>query len=65
MIYYNENAHNLANNQVSSNTSYDIFTGTFKSGKRHGYGEYKFSNGDIYIGSWFNDKKSGQGILKI
>jgi hypothetical protein len=29
---------------------------------RHGIGEYRYSNGDIYKGSWANEDKSGIGL---
>jgi hypothetical protein len=32
--------------------------------KRHGHGTFNFNNGDIYDGSWVEDKIEGQGIYK-
>ena len=30
---------------------------------RHGYGIYRYSNGDIYDGSWSNGNQQGAGLL--
>ncbi len=27
-----------------------VYRGSFKQGKPHGFGEYKYPNGDVYIG---------------
>ena len=31
------------------------------SGKRHGRGEYHYSDGSKYVGNWDNDKINGEG----
>lgn len=41
-----------------------LFIGEFKNGKRHGKGNYYFSNGDQWEGEWFHDRQHGKGILK-
>ncbi len=38
------------------------YEGNIKSGKRHGNGKIKYSNGDIYEGNWIDDKKEGKGV---
>ena len=35
----------------------DVYEGEFVDGKRHGKGEIKYVNGDIYDGTSTNDKK--------
>jgi len=31
-------------------------------GKRHGHGEYKYTDGSKYIGNWENDLIKGEGM---
>jgi hypothetical protein len=59
-----------ANNCINGNCEdgygtmvYDngTYTGYFKNGKRHGYGEYTFDNGLKYIGNWESDNQDGIG----
>jgi hypothetical protein len=33
-----------------------------RNGKKEGYGEYFYSNGNKYEGQWMEDKKHGHGI---
>ncbi|EDO35308.1 predicted protein [Nematostella vectensis] len=42
-------------------TKIDNYTGSYKDGKRHGYGVYYFANGDIYDGQWRKGRKEGYG----
>lgn len=42
----------------------NIYEGDFLNGNFHGYGQLTYSNGDVYIGSFFKNKKEGKGILK-
>ncbi|CAN5358735.1 hypothetical protein BH11PSE11_BH11PSE11_20180 [soil metagenome] len=37
------------------------YTGEFKDGKKHGRGEYKFPNGDIFDGDFSSDVPNGKG----
>jgi hypothetical protein len=39
------------------------YTGDFKDGYRSGQGTMVFSDGNKYIGAWFNDKQHGIGIF--
>jgi len=41
----------------------DVFEGEFKNGLRNGMGEYRYKDGWSYIGTWTNDKKSGEGVI--
>jgi len=34
------------------------------NGEMHGYGEFRYANGDIYEGQWKHDKKCGYGVMK-
>ena len=45
---------NFRNDQLINN-------GNFKNGKREGYGEEKYNEGDEYKGAFFNDEKCGKG----
>ena len=38
------------------------YIGFYKKGKREGLGIFYYSNGEIYIGDWLDDKKHGFGI---
>ena len=40
----------------------DTYVGEFKDDKRHGNGQYTWSNGDVYIGNWDKGKMSGFGL---
>ena len=35
----------------------DKFTGYFKNGKMHGQGSYFYTNGNVYVGNYFNGYK--------
>merc|ERR1711920_746063 len=39
----------------------ESFIGEFKAGKKHGYGVYKFKNGDMYEGDWAYGKFQDRG----
>ena len=39
------------------------YKGEFKKGKREGYGECYYKNGEYYQGEWINDKRHGKGRL--
>ena len=39
------------------------YKGEFKNGKREGYGECNYKNGEFYQGGWINDKRQGKGRL--
>lgn len=41
----------------------DKYEGDFQDGERYGKGEYTFSDGRKYIGSWENDLFDGQGTF--
>eukprot|EP01035_Chromulina_nebulosa_P039141 gene39141-52896_t len=34
------------------------------NGEMHGYGTFKYANGDVYEGYWAHDKKFGYGVMK-
>jgi hypothetical protein len=38
--------------------------GVWKDGLRTGYGVIKYNNGDIFMGTWENDKKHGPGVFQ-
>ena len=40
----------------------DVYEGDFSLGEMHGWGSYKFINGNEYNGQWENDKIEGEGI---
>ena len=41
------------------------YKGNWVNDKKHGYGQYNFNNGDIYIGEFRNDKIDGKGVFYI
>jgi hypothetical protein len=44
---------------------YLIFSGTWKAGKRHGFGVFHIKKtGDIYRGNWEHGLKSGAGVYE-
>ena len=45
-------------------TNDGVYTGSFKGGKIHGKGEYKFKNGNVYKGKWKDNKMHGKGAFK-
>lgn len=41
-----------------------VYKGSWKDGKRHGYGSIKFfRSGNVYQGEWLNGKQDGRGEL--
>lgn len=40
------------------------YKGSYTYGKKYGYGEYKFKNGNLYKGNWFDDKAHGEGFFE-
>lgn len=45
----------------SSHLRIECYKGDYSNGKRHGYGEIVYNNGDSYNGNWVNNKKEGKG----
>lgn len=43
----------------------DIYSGTWKEGKREGFGSCKFYKGGYYKGEWLNDEIVGVGVLMM
>lgn len=45
----------------------DVYVGYLKNGCMHNYGEYTWSSGDKYMGTWFDDQMEGIGtkVLSI
>ncbi len=41
-----------------------IYSGVNVEGVRQGYGTFKYNNGDVYTGNWYNNKRSGRGTCK-
>jgi len=37
-----------------------LFTGSYIKGKKHGYGEMRYLNGDLYKGNWVEDHKESE-----
>jgi hypothetical protein len=42
----------------------DSYEGTFKDGKKSGYGKYRWANGNIYVGMFEEDALHGKGTLR-
>jgi hypothetical protein len=59
LIQTSDSAHNVV--------KIDVYVGDRNIfGYKHGFGSLDYSNGDIYSGSWLNNKKDGRGSdLKI
>lgn len=55
-------AGNCENGQGTKNYQSGTYTGEWKNGLRHGYGTYKWTNGDTYAGIWVDDKRHGEGL---
>ena len=49
-------------NTRQENGIIDTYTGAWKEGVRSGLGVTTYKNGDIYSGSYVDDKRNGQGI---
>lgn len=43
----------------------EVYSGGFRSGKRHGYGEMLYKDGSMYSGYFFRDFKYGKGIMNF
>ena len=41
----------------------DVYRGSTKYGKKHGYGTMTYTSGDVYKGDWVDGNKHGKGIL--
>jgi len=41
----------------------DRYTGEYKDNYQHGFGTYRYMNGNVYEGEWFMGRKSGNGIF--
>lgn len=41
-----------------------IKTGTFRAGKLNGMGEYRWANGNVYVGDFVDDAQTGKGELR-
>lgn len=48
---------------VGKEINHIIYEGQFKNDIYHGYGRYIYANGNYYIGSWVDGKRSGYGKL--
>ena len=42
-----------------------VYSGDFKNGLKHGYGEFVYKNGSKYSGCWIEDKEHGDGKLVV
>ena len=40
-----------------------VHEGEYKDDLKHGQGTFHYQNGNVYVGSWFKDKKSGSGKM--
>jgi hypothetical protein len=60
---YYENGKMIGEAQIKYTLSGDVYTGKVNAqGMKHGNnGVYTFSNGDVFLGKYFNDHKSGYG----
>lgn len=54
------NEHNNNNNNKSKQYG-EKYTGEYNYGKREGKGKYFFENGDIFIGTFFDEEPHGEG----
>ncbi|EMI67347.1 MORN repeat protein [Leptospira noguchii str. Bonito] len=43
----------------------EVYSGTFKNDKRHGFGKIQYKDGDLYSGYFQNDKKVGTGTYRF
>ncbi|AYV55223.1 MORN repeat protein [Leptospira kmetyi] len=43
----------------------EVYSGSFKNDKRHGYGNIQYKDGDKYSGYFQNDKKVGTGTYRF
>ena len=49
---------------VYPNNEQECYDGEYLYGKKHGYGEFKFKNGNTYKGMWFDNKANGEGSFE-
>ena len=42
----------------------ESYSGDYSNGKKHGYGEFRFKNGDIYKGNWSDNYADKEGIFE-
>lgn len=54
-------ANGTFNGYDSYKYSYGAYTGNFKNGKPHGYGEMSYTNGERFKGQWSYGNKNGNG----
>ena len=40
-----------------------VYTGSWLTGMRHGYGVMRYNSGNHYEGYWEKDKKCGRGVM--
>ena len=45
--------------------SFSVFAGCISGNCTNGYGTYTFTDGDIYVGKFKDDKLEGQGTLTL
>lgn len=43
----------------------DLYKGEFKKGLPHGQGEYTWSTGEVYNGSWIQGRRDGYGVFSF
>lgn len=62
-----DKAHLLIKMEIIILDSKELIFKTFRFYKDacHGEGTYEYSDGTIYVGSWFHGMRHGIGILKI
>ena len=59
IMYYGE-----GNNDYLNFDEECVYEGSYRNGKRDGYGKFSMINGDIYEGEFRNDCYNGKGIYK-
>ena len=59
IMYYGE-----GNNDYLNFDEECVYIGSYRNGKRDGYGKFVMINGDVYEGEFRNDKYNGKGIYK-
>jgi hypothetical protein len=64
-MYFGEFSHDKFCGSGSLNLPFGKYSGDFREGQMHGYGEMKYKNGQIYTGDWREGRMCGRGMFQF